>query len=216
MTELLKLRRYLEPPKPRRERCEFCGVALPDRHTHAIDVEKRRLMCTCRPCYLLFLGGEKFRSVPERYVNLAELALSEELPIPVGMAFFVRNSKLGGVSVFYPSPAGATEAAFPAETWEEMVAANAELGAMEPDVEALLLCRRRGRAQTWIVPVDACYELVGRIRAHWRGFEGGEEAWTEIDAFFQSWGGRSFFAACPDPSAGQATEDDGLPHGASA
>jgi hypothetical protein len=32
--------------------------------------------------------------------------------------------------------------------------------------------------------VDACYELVGRIRRHWTGFEGGEEAWLEIDAFF--------------------------------
>ena len=37
---------------------------------------------------------------------------------------------------------------------------------------------------SWIVPVDACYELVGRIRRHWKGFEGGQEAWLKIDAFF--------------------------------
>ena len=29
-----------------------------------------------------------------------------------------------------------------------------------------------------------CYELVGRIRRRWKGFDGGEDAWTEIDAFF--------------------------------
>ena len=62
----------------------------------------------------------------------------------------------------------------------------------DADVEALLISRRRGRTETecWIVPVDACYELVGRIRRHWRGFEGGEEAWVEIDAFFAGLGAR--------------------------
>jgi hypothetical protein len=25
---------------------------------------------------------------------------------------------------------------------------------------------------------------VGRIRRRWKGFDGGEEAWQEIDAFF--------------------------------
>jgi hypothetical protein len=67
-----------------------------------------------------------------------------------------------------------------------MVADNPLLATIEPDIEALLISRRRGQAQTdcWIVPVDACYELVGRIRRHWKGFEGGDEAWLAIDAFF--------------------------------
>ena len=67
-----------------------------------------------------------------------------------------------------------------------------QLSTIEPDVEALLISRRCGRTETecWIVPVDACYELVGRIRRHWRGFEGGEEAWVEIDAFFAGLGAR--------------------------
>jgi Family of unknown function (DUF5947) len=32
--------------------------------------------------------------------------------------------------------------------------------------------------------VDACYELVGRVRRLWKGFSGGDEAWSEIEAFF--------------------------------
>ena len=27
-----------------------------------------------------------------------------------------------------------------------------------------------------MVPIDACYELAGRMRLHWRGFDGGAEA----------------------------------------
>ena len=34
------------------------------------------------------------------------------------------------------------------------------------------------------MPIDACYELVGRLRALWRGFDGGQEAHDAIDAFF--------------------------------
>ena len=34
------------------------------------------------------------------------------------------------------------------------------------------------------MPIDACYRLVGLVRLHWRGFDGGSEAWRAIDAFF--------------------------------
>ena len=54
-------------------------------------------------------------------------------------------------------------------------------------MEALLLRRRRGEkgAEAFLVPVDACYELVGRIRSLWQGFDGGDEANSAIDAFFE-------------------------------
>ena len=34
------------------------------------------------------------------------------------------------------------------------------------------------------MPVDACYDLVGRVKLGWKGFDGGEEVWEEIDRFF--------------------------------
>ena len=34
------------------------------------------------------------------------------------------------------------------------------------------------------MPIDACYRLVGLVRMHWRGFDGGSEAWAAIDTFF--------------------------------
>ena len=57
---------------------------------------------------------------------------------------------------------------------------------MLPYVQALLVYRPRQAAKRCsVVPIDACYQLVGLIRRYWKGFDGGEEAWREIEAFFE-------------------------------
>ena len=55
---------------------------------------------------------------------------------------------------------------------------------MESDVEALLVRRDPGHSDAFIVPIDACYELVGELRRLWKGFDGGTEAREAMDAFF--------------------------------
>jgi Family of unknown function (DUF5947) len=183
MQSLLKLRRLVQPPPPKFEKCELCGAPMEAGHRHVVDVEKRRLLCTCRPCYLLFThrgaAGGKLQSVSERYLKLPLVEIPGD-SIPVGMVFFIRDSASNRVRGFYPSPAGATESGLSIEMWDEMVQATPELATLEPEVEALLVSKR----ESWIVPVDACYELVGRIKRTWRGFDGGSEAWREIDGFF--------------------------------
>ena len=108
----------------------------------------------------------------------------DELQIPVGLAFFL-NSSERGLGGFYPSPAGATECALDLAAWERLAAAYPLLGAAEPDVEAVLLCRdgHASEAEYFIVPIDVCYELAGRMRMLWKGFDGGSEARASIDEF---------------------------------
>lgn len=191
-----KLKRFVEPQaKPRvRERCEFCGVDIAERHAHAVNTETRSLLCVCRPCCLLFTHGGaakgRFKAVPERYLYAPGLILTDAqwngLQIPVGIAFFFFNTSLGKMVVFYPGPAGATESLLSLEIWDELAGTNPLLATLAADVEALLVrnVQRRGDFECYIVPIDACYELVGRIRRRWKGFDGGEDAWQEIDAFF--------------------------------
>ena len=51
-------------------------------------------------------------------------------------------------------------------------------------MEALLLRRTDGSFDCHLVPIDICYELVGRMRLLWQGFDGGAEARAALEAFF--------------------------------
>ena len=177
--------------RPSAEKCELCAVEIPAEHGHVADLGHASLLCSCRACYLLFTHGQagrgRYRAVPDRYLHdparpmtAAEWA---DLEIPVGLAFFLRSSETGAVTGFYPSPAGATECRLDLAAWDRLAAAHPLLSAVAPDVEAALICRTDAQVEHFLVPIDACYELAGRMRLLWRGFDGGAEARQSIDEF---------------------------------
>ena len=91
--------RSTRAPEPVGERCEMCSEFIADEHQHVVNVAGRQLMCVCRGCYLLFTDSQaelRYRAVPDRYLAFPGFALDrrawEALQIPVGMAFFFRNS----------------------------------------------------------------------------------------------------------------------------
>jgi hypothetical protein len=173
-------------------------------------------------------AGGRYRTVPDRHRRVDDLALTpaqwDALAIPVGLVFLFRNSAMGRAVALYPSPAGATESELPIEAWDGIVTANPVLTDLEDDVEAVLLRRLDGpgaqaggpdgrtdggdRADDadddragfacYLVPVDACYTLVGIVRAHWRGLDGGTESRREIARFF-----RDLDARCRPVEAGR-------------
>jgi hypothetical protein len=175
------------------ERCDMCAAPIDAAHAHVVDLRSRALMCSCRPCYLLFTDEHAdlhYRAVPERYLSFADAALDErswdELQIPVGLAFLFRNSVQDRTIAFYPGPAGATESELPLAAWTRIVERDPRFALLRADVEALLV-RRPGSAGgpvCHLVPIDACYELVGRLRTLWRGFDGGTEAHAAMEEFF--------------------------------
>lgn len=210
------LRRFLAPrPEPASppvpaERCDLCAAEVPAEHPHLVHVVERSLKCACRPCALLFRdrAGDAsagafsgFRTIPERYLHDPGFVLTDQqwdaLQIPVGMAFFLRSGSADtSVLACYPSPAGATESELDLAAWSDGVGAGRLAALLEPDVEALLVRRGAGEddaagTRCVLVPVDACYRLVGLVRRHWRGFDGGAEAWAHIDAFFDAITARS-------------------------
>lgn len=174
------------------ERCDLCAVAIESTHRHVVDVNERSLRCLCTPCHLLFsdpaAAHGRFRQVPERYDRLDDVALGSNdwdgLQIPVGLAFFFHSSPIERTVAFYPSPAGATESLLPLDRWEQLVTAHPALAAAEPDVEAILARRLGDVTDCFLVPIDACYELVGTLRTKWVGFDGGAEAAAELASFF--------------------------------
>jgi hypothetical protein len=179
----------------------MCSEAIADEHQHVVDVTGRQLMCVCRGCYLLFTDSNaelRYRAVPDRYLAFGDFALDrrawEALQIPVGVAFFFTNSTLGRTVAFYPGPAGACESELDLAAWNAISGADSRVGLLADDVEALLVRVPESEdagPQTYLVPIDACYEFVGRLRMLWRGFDGGQEARAFIDSFFSQIAARS-------------------------
>lgn len=174
------------------ERCDRCGAELPTDHRHVADVESRSLRCVCAVCHDALSGagaGGDQRPVPRRYLQLPSGAISEEewdsFEIPVGIAFFFHNSALGRIVASYPSPAGATESLLEPAAWESVIRASPRIATLEPDVEALLVRRTMEVSESFLVPIDSCYELAGRIRRGWSGFGGGPDVRAEVESFFE-------------------------------
>lgn len=187
------LERMLQKRPPPGERCDFCAVPLAPDHSHLIELAARRILCSCRPCYIVFepqgAAQDRYRPIREHYAEVAGFALADDLwdalAIPIGLAFFFYNSLEKKMVAFYPSPAGATESLLPLDTWGEIAAAYPQLAAIAPDVEAILVRRTREASSCYVVPIDAAYELVGIIRSTWKGFDGGEEAQRRIAQYFE-------------------------------
>ena len=193
-------------PRAGTAHCEMCAERIPAEHSHVADLEHSSLMCACRACYLLFTqrqaGRGRYRAVPDRYLHDPVHPMSarewEELEIPVGLAFFLRSSQRDEVGAFYPSPAGATECRLDLTAWAQLSAEHPLLQAMEPDVEATLISRTDDAVEHFLVPIDACYELAGRMRLYWRGFDGGAEARQSIAEFLASVRSRARFLPLPE------------------
>lgn len=195
------LRRFVAPRPPARpavERCELCGEQLTGEHPHLADTERRSIACACKACALLFTrAGGRYRTIPDRVMADPARPLTgaewASLRIPVGMAFFFANSAAGRIVASYPSPAGVTECELDLPAWDRLAQDHPLLGALEPDVEAILVAvGSPGTAailapgteasdaaqavEAFLVPIDACYSLCGALRLTWRGFDGGAEA----------------------------------------
>jgi hypothetical protein len=182
----------------------MCAEPIADEHQHVVNVEGRQLMCVCRGCYLLFTDQHatlRYRAVPERYLAFPDFGLDrsrwDALQIPVGVAFFFRNSHLDRTVAIYPGPAGATESELDLASWNDLHTADPRVDSLADDTEALLVRVPRDDAGSTeppvchLLPIDACYEFVGRLRMLWRGFDGGQDARRYMREFFETVADRS-------------------------
>jgi hypothetical protein len=171
------------------DRCALCAAPVEGRHGHVVEAATGGVLCVCRGCAGVFdHASGRFRRIPDRVVALDALRMSDEdwsaFAIPVGLAFFRRNSAQSKVQAFYPSPLGAVETSVPEPAWESLVGAHPELASMEPDVEAFLVRVSNRRRECFIAPLDECHALIGLIRREWRGFTGGDGVAPALDRFF--------------------------------
>lgn len=170
------------------ERCDLCGRGVDAEHRHMLDLEERRIVCTCEGCWALRAGEPQFAPVGHRTLWLEDFEMPEDVwasfGIPIGLAFFMHSSVTDCVVAMYPSPAGATESELHFASWAQLIERNPVLDGLEPDSEALLVNRMVEPVGHAIAPIDRAYELVGLIKAHWDGISGGTAVEAAIARYF--------------------------------
>lgn len=182
------LRRFARASAPV-ERCELCGAELAAEHRHLLNRISHQAVCSCDACAILFCGqqGSKFLRIPRRIVNLRGFSIPnsqwEAMMLPINLAFFVRQPD-GGAKAMYPSPAGMMESLIELSPWSVLCGDTQLLANAEAEVEALLVNRIANQPSYFLVPIDACYRLIGLIRTQWRGLSGGSEVRHAIAGFF--------------------------------
>jgi hypothetical protein len=131
----------------------------------------------------------RYRGVPELAQALPDFNLTDgqwdDLRIPIGLAFFCRQSTTGQVAATYPSPAGPVESLLTLEAWRELEDANPILRELEADVEALLVNRVGSSRDYYRIGIDQCFKLVGLVRQNWHGLSGGVEVWEAVAGFLR-------------------------------
>jgi hypothetical protein len=170
------------------EHCDLCGTTVPSDHRHLLDLDERKIVCTCESCWALRSGDAAYRPVGMRTLWLEDFQMPDELwagfGLPIGLAFFLRSSTTECVVAMYPSPAGATESELHFASWGRLVALNPVLEQLEADSEALIVNRLSDPAAYAIAPIDRCYALVGLVKTTWRGISGGPDVERAVAGFF--------------------------------
>ena len=186
-TTLATLRAFVAP-RVRAERCELCSLSLPSEHEHVFDPKAARLRCACPACALLFSGasGDRPRRIDSFARRLTALELDDatwqKLGVPVGLAFFwLRGASLDAVASL-PGRAGVVESVVPSPLWEALASEHPEVGALSPDVEALLVRRTPGHRDYFRASIDHCFRLAGLLRSKEGPLSGPEPAL--VDEFF--------------------------------
>ena len=155
------------------------------------DVRMPRLLSAVhrRPCLAAFSGGARPLPVLPG-VRARTGGEWQLLQIPVGLAFFFRNSSLDRTVAFYPGSGGRNgvrTGSVRLERYSGRRPAGGHAGRRHRSADRAGARRRRPQPpECHLVPIDACYEFVGRLRMLWHGFDGGQQVREFVDEFFDS------------------------------
>jgi hypothetical protein len=177
------------PARADAEVCDLCGMTIPERHRHLLELTERAIACTCESCWNVRSGDPEYRPVGNRTVWLEDVDVPDELwasfQIPIGLAFFMDSTVTACVVALYPSPGGATESELHFESWRRMCERNPVLAGLQPDIEGLVVNRLADPPAYAIAPIDQCYALTGLIKASWEGISGGPAVAEAVGRFFE-------------------------------
>lgn len=167
--------------------CEGCDGVLALSHHHVVDVQGH-LRCVCAACAARLPSSEpaRFRAVGTRVLSDPRLQVDaaewEAIGVPLPFGFVTYHTPTHRWVARAPTPTGPLERVVDPQGWLSLAGRTPLVAQIRPDVEALLV-GGRPTPQAWLAPIDACYELQGYVRRHWRGAQGAA-GWLVLDTFF--------------------------------
>ena len=87
------LRQMMQKKPPAGERCDYCSTPLASEHGHLIELAERRILCACRPCYIVFepegAAQENASCDSSRYREIDAFSIEDAqwdaLQVPIGL-----------------------------------------------------------------------------------------------------------------------------------
>ena len=156
---------------------QLCGAAVAARHDHLVDGAGPRLVCACDACAVIAEPGRRVPSTRAKRLGVAapSTATWRSLNVPVDLAFFFTTGDDAALAARDPGPAGAVEAALPADALDRLASEIPAAATLARDVEALVVDRRRDAV--YRATIDVAFELVASLR-------GARDVGAARDAFF--------------------------------
>ena len=198
-----------DPPQRARrpgagERCEMCAEPIADEHEHVVDLARRSAACApagratcCSPTDGAAAGATG--RCPTATAPFADCTLpaGTTLQIPVGAGVLLPQLGAGPDGRVLPGPGRGHRVRAAARRLGPVVGRQPAAGDARARRRGAAGARRAATAGSscYLVPIDACYELVGQLRTLWRASTAARRRTRRSTPFFDA--GRRSAAESP-------------------
>ena len=190
------LRRFAAPREAAAtdERCDLCKTPLAGEHPHLVDSRSRRLFCACASVRAAVRPPRRLGRAASSAFRPSAAACATCASAPISGSG--SRSRCGSRSSSRTARSNGRWRSIPARPAPPSRCCRSRRGARSsprtpcsarssPTSRRCCCATATARPpECYLVPIDVCYALTGTVRRSWKGFEGGVEAWREIERFF--------------------------------
>ena len=160
------------------ERCDVCGVEIPDEHEHLLHLGDRRILCVCATCWAQRSADPELRPTGTRVVWLdASSSRTSSGPASRSRSGWPSSCAAPRWAGWWrctrapPAPPSPSSSSTPGTSSAPSIRSSTR-SSRTPRHSSSTASPSQPRYV--IAPIDECYGLVGAIKVSWEGISGGD------------------------------------------